>query len=117
MRHPFSFSLIEVGPGNGAGLHSHTTEEVFMPIDGKLAVFWGEQGENEIVLGPLDTITVPIGVMRGFRNAGNETAMMLAVVGGNDPGRVGWPESMKDAARAAGLVLDAEGNLRDLASA
>ena len=41
VRHPFSFSLIEVGPGNGAGLHSHTTEEVFMPIDGKLAVFSG----------------------------------------------------------------------------
>jgi len=37
--------------------------------------------------------------------------MMLAVVGGNDPGRVGWPASMKAMAEAAGLTLDAEGNL------
>ena len=37
VQHSFSFSLIEVEPGHGAGLHSHTTEEVFMPIDGKLA--------------------------------------------------------------------------------
>ena len=26
VQRPFSFSLIEVEPGNGAGLHSHTTE-------------------------------------------------------------------------------------------
>ena len=43
--------------------------------------------------------------------------MMLAVVGGHDPGRVGWPASMKDAAREAGLVIDEEGNLRTVASA
>ena len=47
--------------------------------------------------------------MRGFRNVGEDNAMMLAVVGGNDPGRVGWPESMKGMAAAAGLSLDGQG--------
>jgi hypothetical protein len=44
-------------------------------------------------------------------NAGTQTAMMLAVVGGHDPGRVGWPASMQASARAAGLTLDEAGNL------
>ncbi|MBK6658853.1 MAG: hypothetical protein IPG43_12170 [Proteobacteria bacterium] len=70
-----------------------------------------------MILEPYDVISVPVQVMRGFRNVGSETAMMLAVVGGHDPGRVGWPASMKDAARAAGLVLDEQGNLRAVASA
>ena len=37
--------------------------------------------------------------------------MMLAVVGGKDPGRVGWPESLKEMAKDAGLTIDEEGNL------
>ena len=113
----FHLAMIRAEPGKGAALHSHLTQEVFMPLTGRWAIYWGPRGEKEVILEPYDVISVPVHVMRGFRNAGTETAMMLAVVGGHDPGRVGWPESMKDAARAAGLVLDAEGNLRDLASA
>ena len=111
VQHPFSFSLIEVEPGHGAGLHSHTTEEVFMPVDGKLAVFWGDQGENEVELGPLDTITVPIGVMRGFRNAGKEEAYLMAVLGGTDAGRVVWSPKVMEQAKVTGLSLDKKGNL------
>jgi mannose-6-phosphate isomerase-like protein (cupin superfamily) len=109
VQHPFSFSLIEVEPGNGAGLHAHTTEEVFMPIDGKLAVFWGEQGENEIELGPLDTITVPIGVMRGFRNADSKTIQVIAIVGGDDGGRLTWHPDLIEEAEEHGGQLDKSG--------
>jgi mannose-6-phosphate isomerase-like protein (cupin superfamily) len=105
--HPFSFSLIEVPAGNGAGLHAHTTEEVFMPIDGKLAVFWGEKGENEIILEPLDTITVPIGAMRGFRNADKKTIQVIAIVGGDDGGRLTWhKELIAEAAEHGGSLSD-----------
>jgi mannose-6-phosphate isomerase-like protein (cupin superfamily) len=111
VQHPFSFSLIEVEPGHGAGLHSHTTEEVFMPIDGKLAVFWGEQGENEVELGPLDTITVPIGLMRGFRNADSKTIQVIAIVGGDDGGRLTWHPELIEEAKEHGGQLDASGYL------
>jgi mannose-6-phosphate isomerase-like protein (cupin superfamily) len=111
VQHPFSFSLIEVGPGNGAGLHSHTTEEVFMPIDGKLAVFWGDDGEHEVVLDPLDTITVPIGVMRGFRNADRKTIQVIAIVGGDDGGRLTWHPELIEEAAAHGGRLDRSGFL------
>ena len=82
-----------------------------MPLSGRWSIFWGPQGEKEVILEPYDVISVPLHVMRGFRNVGTQTAMMLAVVGGHDPGRVGWPASMQAAARAAGLVLDNDGNL------
>lgn len=112
----FHLAMIRSEPGKGAALHSHLTQEVFMPLSGRWSIHWGPHGEKEVILEPYDVISVPVHVMRGFRNVGNETAMMLAVVGGHDPGRVGWPASMLDAARAAGLVLDEQGNLRALAS-
>ena len=113
----FHLAMIRAEPGKGAALHAHLTQEVFMPLTGRWAIFWGPEGGKEVILEPYDVISVPVHVMRGFRNAGNETAMMLAVVGGKDPGRVGWPESMKAMARAAGLVLDEAGNLREVAPA
>ena len=107
----FHLAMIRAEPGKGAALHSHLTQEVFMPLTGRWSIFWGPEGAKELILEPYDVISLPVHVMRGFRNVGTETAMMLAVVGGNDPGRVGWPESMKVMAEAAGLTLDAEGNL------
>lgn len=107
----FHLAMIRAEPGKGAALHSHLTQEVFMPLTGRWSIFWGPEGAKELVLEPYDVISLPVHVMRGFRNVGHETAMMLAVVGGNDPGRVGWPASMKAMAEAAGLKLDAEGNL------
>ena len=113
----FHLAMIRAEAGKGAALHSHLTQEVFMPLTGRWSIFWGPDGGKEVILEPYDVISVPIHIMRGFRNVSSETAMMLAVVGGKDPGRVGWPQSMKDMARAAGLVLDEAGNLRELAPA
>ena len=107
----FHLAMIRSAPGKGAALHSHLTQEVFMPLTGRWSIYWGPLGEKEVILEPYDVISVPVHVMRGFRNVGADTAMMLAVVGGHDPGRVGWPASMQDAARAAGLVLDSDGHL------
>ncbi|MGB1881520.1 MAG: cupin domain-containing protein [Gammaproteobacteria bacterium] len=110
----FHLAMIRAEPGKGAALHSHLTQEVFVPLSGRWAIFWGPEGDKEVVLEPFDTISVPLHIMRGFRNVGEETAMMLAVVGGNDPGRVGWPDSLREAARRSGLVIDEDGNLREV---
>jgi len=112
----FHLAMIRAEPGKGAALHAHLTEEVFMPLTGRWAIYWGPEGGKEVILEPHDVISVPTHVMRGFRNVGNETAMMLAVVGGNDPGRVGWPESMKELAAKAGLVLGDDGNFQEVAA-
>ena len=62
-------------------------------------------------------MSVPIGLSRGFRNAGDDTAMMLAIVGGSDPGRVEWPQETVDMARDHGIELDENGDLAVLDSA
>ena len=49
--------------------------------------------------------------MRGFRNEGNEYAYMVAVVGGDDNGKVEWAQSVLDKASKTGMHLDSEGNL------
>ncbi len=69
-------------PGKGAALHDHPTVEVFVPISGRWVVYWGEDGENEILLDTGDAFSVPPGVMRGFRNAGDGYAHFMAIMGG-----------------------------------
>ncbi len=82
-----------------------------MALSGRWAVYWGDHGENEILLDQWDTISVPPGVMRGFRNAGSEDAYLLAILGGTDAGRVTWATEVLERAKRTGLALDAEGNL------
>jgi mannose-6-phosphate isomerase-like protein (cupin superfamily) len=113
----FHLSVVKAEPGKGASLHSHLTQEVFMPLSGRWAIFWGPQGGREVILEQYDVISVPTHVMRGFRNAGEQTALLLAVVGGHDPGKVGWPEEMKEKARATGFELTEDGTFREIAPA
>jgi mannose-6-phosphate isomerase-like protein (cupin superfamily) len=109
--HGFNIAYVGAGPGCGAALHNHVTVEVFIPFSGDWTIYWGDEGENEVRLGPLDCISVPPGVMRGFRNDGDEYAHMVAVVGGDDNGKVEWAQSVLDRASKTGMRLDADGNL------
>jgi mannose-6-phosphate isomerase-like protein (cupin superfamily) len=45
-------------------------------------------------LEPWDTIEIPPGVSRGFRNVGEAPAMPLGIVGGREPGMVNWPDAV-----------------------
>jgi hypothetical protein len=49
--------------------------------------------------------------MRGFRNAGKEPALLMAILGGTDAGHVSWAPKVLEQARATGLKLDEQGNL------
>jgi len=107
----FNLTLVHAEPGKGAALHAHPTVEVFMSLSGRWAVYWGDQGEDEIVLDQWDTISVPPGVMRGFRNAGTQAGYLMAVLGGTDAGHVAWAPQVLERAKETGLKLDAQGNL------
>ena len=113
----FHLSIIKAGPNKGTGLHNHTTVEVFMPLTGTWAVQWGDNGENELTLQQWDVISVPTGIMRGFRNDSAEEAYMLAIVGGDDPGRVAWADNVLGAVRKKGFDLDSKGNIVESAKA
>ena len=76
----------------------------------------GQNIGRAIALHPLDVVSVPTGIYRGFRCiSGEDDALMLAIVGGPDAGKVSWHPSVIDRARETGLEVDEEGNLKEVA--
>jgi len=107
----FNMTLVKKAPGNRVGLHDHPTVEVFMALTGRWGVYWGDAAENEVTLEQWDVISVPPGVMRGFRNLGTEDAYLLALLGGSDSGHVEWSPNVVETARQHGVELDERGNV------
>jgi uncharacterized RmlC-like cupin family protein len=107
----FNMTLVKKAPGNRVGLHDHPTVEVFMALTGRWGVYWGDAAENEVTLEQWDVISVPPGVMRGFRNIGTEDAYLLALLGGSDSGHVEWSPKVVETARQHGVELDDRGNV------
>jgi uncharacterized RmlC-like cupin family protein len=112
----FHLSIVKCGPGKGTGLHNHKTVEVFMPLTGKWSVIWGDEGESELQIGQYDTISIPPGVLRGFRNDSDHEALLLALVGGQDPGKVAWIPTVLEAVKEKGFGLDEKGQIVELAA-
>jgi quercetin dioxygenase-like cupin family protein len=113
----FHLSIVKAGPGKGTGLHNHRTVEVFVVLTGTWSVQWGDEGENELTLSQWDTISIPTGIMRGFRNDGADEAYLLAIVGGDDPGRVAWANDVMNAVREKGFDLDERGKIVEVGKA
>ena len=84
-----------------------------MPLEGSWVIFWLDQNgeQQEVVLEKHDVISVPPGIFRGFRNQSDGKALLFAINGNTDPGRVEWPQEMLDKAAAKGYALDENGNL------
>jgi hypothetical protein len=113
--HGFACGFAKCEPGCGAALHWHETEEVFMPLDGEWSIYWRDgETEHEVILKPFDTVSVPIGIYRGFRNVSDKPATLHFIVGGPDTGKVHWHPSVIEAARKTGLDVDDNGLLIEL---
>ena len=70
-------------PGQGPGLHSHReTFETFTVLGGKFEVTWNDNGENRLELDVFDTISIPPGVCRAFRNIGTEEGILQVLITG-----------------------------------
>ena len=111
----FSVTYIRARTGKGAALHRHATEEVFIPVKGRWQVFWLESDEERTLdLDEGDVVNVPIGIYRGFRSLTDRPdALMMAIIGGPDAGKVDWHPSVIEEARKTGLRVDDDGNLID----
>ena len=109
----FSVTYVRAKSGKGAALHRHATEEVFIPVKGPWQVFWLEGDEERTVdLDEGDVVNVPIGIYRGFRSLSDRPdALLIAIVGGPDAGKVDWHPSVLAEARSTGLSVDDDGNL------
>ena len=108
----FSVTYVRAPKGCGAALHRHATEEVFIPVKGRWQVFWLDgEAERTVDLDEGDVCNVPIGIYRGFRNLTGDDALLMAIIGGPDAGKVDWHPSVVTEARKTGLSVDDDGNL------
>jgi len=113
----FNHGMIQCDPGNGASLHSLTTEEVVMPLIGPWAVNWlNEAGEQEIILQPSDCIHDPAGLYRGFGHVCEGRGTLLTLIGGPDTGQVSQEPGVLARAVAQGLSRDSEGEVKGFGS-
>ena len=98
-------SIVHCEPGKAAPLHNHLTQEVFVALTGQWQVFWGPTGASCLLLEQWDTVSIPPGVSRGFKNVSQEPAYLLGMASGQDPGMINWPAQVRAAAQAIGVTL------------
>jgi quercetin dioxygenase-like cupin family protein len=77
--HNFHMAILTLNKGVRPATHAHPYNEVFMPLDAPFSFFWGEDGEESIVLNPLDVISVPAGVFRTFENMEDRPGRVMAI--------------------------------------
>lgn len=78
-----TITLARCPPGQGPGLHSHRqTYETFTVMKGRFEIFWGDAGEHTAEIGLYDTISVPPGVCRGFRNISDDEGLLQVIITG-----------------------------------
>ena len=92
-------------PGQGPGLHAHhKTFETFFVLEGKFEFSVNDDGAEKVILNKWDTLSVPPGVCRGFRNIDSKDSTLMTVITGgvHDRNDISLPPSM-------GAAIDAHG--------
>ena len=92
-------------PGQGPGLHAHhKTFETFFVLEGKFEFSVNDDGAEKVVLNKWDTLSVPPGVCRGFRNIDSKDSTLMTVITGgvHDRNDISLPPSI-------GAAIDAHG--------
>lgn len=70
-------------PGTGPTLHAHRkTFETFTVMRGRFEFSVGDEGEEKVVLEPLDVVSVPPGVHRAFKNVSDEEGVLQVIITG-----------------------------------
>ncbi|MCL4798792.1 MAG: cupin domain-containing protein [Burkholderiales bacterium] len=78
-----TMTLAVCPPGQGPELHAHQrTFETFTVLRGRFEVRWNDDGSERLELGELDTISVPPGVCRAFRNIGDSEGILQVIITG-----------------------------------
>lgn len=84
--HNFHLSISTLSKGIRPTVHSHPYNEVFMPLNARFRLHWGEELSESIDLEPFDVVSVPAGVFRTFENLDDHDGFMVAIFDhGGDP--------------------------------
>lgn len=100
-----TMTLARCPAGTGPGLHSHRdTFETFTVLQGRFEFCWGDSGEHSVRLDTFDTISIPPGCCRAFRNISQDTGLVQVLItgGSHDKNDLDFhPEIGKSVARNA----------------
>jgi quercetin dioxygenase-like cupin family protein len=78
-----TMTLAVCPPGQGPELHAHVkTYETFTVLRGRFELRWNDHGTERLVLEELDTVSVPPGVCRAFRNIGDAEGILQVLITG-----------------------------------
>jgi quercetin dioxygenase-like cupin family protein len=78
-----TMTLAVCPPGQGPELHSHgKTHETFTVLRGRFEFRWNDDGRDSVVLDEFDTISIPPGVCRAFRNVGDAEGIVQVLITG-----------------------------------
>lgn len=95
-----TMTLAVCPPGQGPGLHNHVqTYETFTVLKGRFEVSWNADGSERVTLEPFDTISLPPGVCRAFRNVGDDEGILQVLITGgvHDMADIAFtPQARKD---------------------
>lgn len=106
-----TMTLAVCPPGQGPGLHNHVqTYETFTVLKGRFEVSWNAEGSERVVLEQFDTISIPPGVCRAFRNVGAEEGILQVIITGgvHDMSDIAFTEKAKKDIEAVRPGLAAE---------
>lgn len=94
-----SLSMVVCPGGTGPSLHyHHRTVETFFCLEGCFRFDLGDQGDRQVVIEPFDTLSIPPGVARGFKNVGNDEGKLLVLITGglHDMDDIAFPAHVAD---------------------
>ncbi len=78
-----TMTLAVCPPDQGPELHAHrATYETFTVLQGRFEIRWNDEGDCATVLERFDTISVPPGVCRAFRNVSDEEGILQVIITG-----------------------------------
>lgn len=107
--HGFSVEWLRLRPGQSVGPFALDEKMVLIAHEGRFGVDFPDGGNTSVEVDAWDTFSVPGGVSRRITALGDAPVEILVVVAGDHRKRPAFAPDVIEAAKAAGLGLDAGG--------
>ncbi|MCY4043984.1 MAG: hypothetical protein OXE99_02755, partial [Cellvibrionales bacterium] len=108
----FHFGAAAQPAGIKNSLHAHNSSEIFIVYQGQFRIYWGNQGQHEIILNPCDILAVPPNLFRGFEVVSECDGFAFVILGGKDAGGpLTWHPDVITESQGHGLYLKKNGKL------
>lgn len=107
--HGFSAEWLRLEPGQSVGPFALDEKMVMMVHEGRLRLDYADGGGASVEVDAWDTYSVPAGTFRTVTALGDDPVEVLLVISGDHRKRPTFAPEVLEAARVAGLGLDAGG--------